>query len=249
VELVFLNTCGFISSGREEALATVKKLLKKGKKVCITGCAVKYREDLTNSKDEERTAIKPQISIYPRNEIGQLFMTSTPRALTNIDNKFEYLKIAEGCNNACSFCIIPKIRGKQISLPIPTILQEIRNLIQQGAEEIILIAQDSTRYGTDLYGKPQLFELLEQIEQVEGNFHYRVLYLYPDLLTLHQLKKLTSFKKFIPYFDIPLQHISSSVLQRMGRFYDEQAIYTFLNFIKSEFPIHFIRTNFIIGFP
>lgn len=125
----------------------------------------------------------------------------------------------------------------------------MHNLVSQGAEEIILIAQDSTRYGSDLYGKPQLFELLEEIEHLEGDFRYRVLYLYPDLLTLHQLKKLTSFKKFIPYFDIPLQHTSSPVLQRMGRFYDEQAIYTFLDFIKAEFPIHFIRTNFIIGFP
>jgi ribosomal protein S12 methylthiotransferase len=112
-----------------------------------------------------------------------------------------------------------------------------------------LIAQDSTRYGTDIYGKPQLFELLEEIEQLKGKFRYRVLYLYPDLLTLSQLKKLTSFQKFIPYFDIPLQHISSPVLQSMGRFYDEQAIYTFLEFIKEEFPVHFIRTNFIIGFP
>jgi ribosomal protein S12 methylthiotransferase len=86
--------------------------------------------------------------------------------LTNLDHKFEYLKIAEGCNNSCSFCIIPKIRGKQTSLPLPTILNEIRNLVQQGAQEIILIAQDSTRYGIDLYGKPQLFELFEQIEQL-----------------------------------------------------------------------------------
>jgi tRNA A37 methylthiotransferase MiaB len=101
----------------------------------------------------------------------------------------------------------------------------------------------------DISGKPQLFELLSQIEELPGDFRYRLLYLYPDLLSLHQLKKLTSFRKFIPYFDIPLQHSASSVLQRMGRFYDEKAISNFLQFIKTNFPVHFIRTNFIIGFP
>lgn len=112
-----------------------------------------------------------------------------------------------------------------------------------------MIAQDSTRYGGDIYGKPQLFELLEQIERLEGDFQYRVLYLYPDVLTLKQLEKLTKFQKFIPYFDLPLQHSASTVLQRMGRFYDEKAIHKLLNFIKTTFPVHFIRTNIIIGFP
>jgi ribosomal protein S12 methylthiotransferase len=134
-------------------------------------------------------------------------------------------------------------------LPISQVLREVENLVQQGAKEVILIAQDSTRYGVDLYGKPQLFELLEQIERLAGDFRYRVLYLYPDLLTLKQLEKLMGFQKFIPYFDIPLQHSAGSVLKRMGRFYDEKAIYEFLHFIKTTFPLHFIRTNFIIGFP
>ncbi|MDR3168742.1 MAG: radical SAM protein [Candidatus Peribacteria bacterium] len=134
-------------------------------------------------------------------------------------------------------------------MPIPKLVREVENLVQQGAKEIILIAQDSTRYGVDLYGKPQLFELLEEIEVLEGDFRYRVLYLYPDLLTLKQLEKLTGFQKFIPYFDIPLQHSAGSVLKRMGRFYDEKSIHKFLHFIKTAFPLYFIRTNFIIGFP
>lgn len=249
VELVFLNTCWFISSWREEALSTVNKLLQKNKKVCITWCAVKYRQDLTDSADSQRKAIKPHISILTRHEIDQLFLTATPRALTNIDQGFEYLKIAEWCDNSCSFCIIPLIRWKQQSLPIEKVVSSAENLIQQWAKEIILIAQDSTRYGTDLYGKPQLFELLEQIEQIDVDFKYRVLYLYPDLLTQKQLEKLTTFSKFIPYFDIPLQHISSTLLKNMGRFYDGPAIYQFLDFIQTSFPVHFIRTNFIIWFP
>lgn len=247
VELVYLNTCGFISSGREEAIQLKEKLEKKGKKVIPMGCAVKYFE-MTKESSTLVANLWNQVLAYT-DELNTLFLSETPRALTNLDQGFEYLKIAEGCDNACAFCIIPKIRGKQRSMPIEKVLTEAQNLVNQGAEELILIAQDSTRYGTDLYGKPQLFELLEQIEQVPGDFHYRVLYLYPDLLTKKQLEKLTHFDKFIPYFDLPFQHISSKLLKSMGRYYDEQGIYDLLDFIKSSFPTHFIRTNFIVGFP
>lgn len=278
VELVFLNTCGFISSGREEMFEVIEKLLSHNKKICIIWCAVQVFERLLNESSPSNSEIKKEqerrkqlsqdsnISFLSRNDLSKTSISDilnnyksqtfldferleNPRALTNIDNKFEYIKIAEGCNNSCSFCIIPKIRGKQTSLPIEKVLQEVQMLLNQGVEEIILIAQDSTRYGMDLYGKAKLFDLLEKIEQFPGDFCYRVLYLYPDILTLHQLKKLTTFKKFIPYFDIPLQHISSPILKNMGRFYDEKMIYQFLDFIKSNFPEHFIRTNFIIGFP
>jgi ribosomal protein S12 methylthiotransferase len=108
VEWVLLNTCGFISSGREEALKTMKKLLKRGKKVCITGCAVKYWEELAD--DEEWKKIKNQVSLYPWNELNKIFLSDIPKALTNLEEGFEYLKIAEGCNNSCAFCIIPQIR-------------------------------------------------------------------------------------------------------------------------------------------
>ena len=128
-------------------------------------------------------------------------------------------------------------------------MEEVQNLINQGVKEIIFIAQDSTRYGTDLYGHSALFSLFEEVEKIEGDFRYRVLYLYPDLLTLDHLKKLTTFKKFISYFDLPFQHISSPLLKSMKRFYDEKMIYQFLDFIKEKFQPCFIRTNFIIGFP
>ena len=122
-------------------------------------------------------------------------------------------------------------------------------MIADGIKEIILIAQDTTRYGTDLYGEPKLLELLQKLDKLKGEFTYRLLYLYPDIVTLTQIKALAKLKKFIPYFDIPLQHISSPILKRMGRFYDESYITTFLNQIKISFPIKFMRTNLIIGFP
>ena len=122
-------------------------------------------------------------------------------------------------------------------------------MIANGIKEIILIAQDTTRYGTDLYGEPKLLELLKKLDTVKGDFTYRLLYLYPDIVTLNQVKELKTLKKFIPYFDVPLQHISSSVLKNMGRFYDEEYIIKFLDQIKKIFPVSYIRTNLIIGFP
>ena len=279
VELVFLNTCGFISSGRQEMFHTMKKLLRKRKKICLLGCAVQYFEKLVKdarlsdaeTQEWERLKSHPGLIFLSRSELAnfepsllekpliagedQLFDGSdfqwqeNTRAYTNSELGFEYLKIAEGCNNHCSFCIIPTIRGKQRSLSLEAVIAEARNLIASGVRELILIAQDSTRYGVDLYGKSQLFELLEGIDALEGDFHYRVLYLYPDLLTKKHLERLTKLKKFIPYFDLPLQHASPKILKAMGRFYDHQMTLELLDFIEGHFPERFVRTNFIIGFP
>lgn len=279
VELVFLNTCGFISSGRQEMFHTMKKLLRKKKKICLLGCAVQYFEKLvkdarlSDAETQEWGRLKshPGLTFLSWSELAnfepsllekpliagenELFDGSdfqwqeNARAYTNSELGFEYLKIAEGCNNHCSFCIIPTIRGKQRSLSLEAVIAEARNLIASGVRELILIAQDSTRYGVDLYGKSQLFELLEGIDALEGDFHYRVLYLYPDLLTKKHLERLTKLKKFIPYFDLPLQHASPKILKAMGRFYDHQMTLELLNFIERHFPERFVRTNFIIGFP
>lgn len=265
VDFVFLNTCGFISSARDEAAHTLEKLLEKRKSVYLLGCAVQYYKDINKTEnplfegkknvytisrnDFENISLKKLLQGYNSTDYKDFEFTTSPRVYTNIDHKFEYLKIAEWCDNNCSFCIIPKIRGKQKSLPIETIIQEAKNMITNGIEEIILIAQDTTRYGTDLYGKPALFELLQEIDKLKGNFKFRLLYLYPDILTLDHLKKLTTLKKFLPYFDIPLQHISAPLLKKMWRFYNEEAVYQFLDFIKSNFPNGYMRTNIIIGFP
>ena len=273
VDLVFLNTCWFISSGREEMFENIFELLNAWKKVCLLWCAVQYFEKLVKEEklsDEEikkREILKQNKNLYflswdevahfspdMINKKAPHIMTDfvrsdNARAYTNLDLWYEYLKIAEGCNNHCAFCIIPKIRGKQVSLPIKQVIENAKNLIQQGAKELILIAQDSTRYWIDLYWKSQLFELLEEIDHLEWDFHYRVLYLYPDLLTQQHLQKLTQLKKFIPYFDIPFQHSSEKLLKSMWRFYDYKQALEFLKYIKEHFKESFIRTNFIIWFP
>ena len=275
VEFVFLNTCGFISSGREEMFEEINKLLSAWKKIYLLGCALQYFETnlslwTTESQIEQKQRNKivknsniHTLSRSDRNNISveQIFnwydskkFWESPifnwiRAYTNIDYGFEYLKIAEWCNNHCTFCIIPKIRWKQKSLPIEDVVRQAQELVNNGAKEIILLAQDTNRYWLDLYGKSMLFELLEELEKIEWDFMYRILYLYPDILTLKHLEKLTKLKKFIPYFDIPLQHINPEILKRMWRFYDKNHILNLLDFIDKNFKEKFVRTNIIVWFP
>ncbi len=276
VEIVLLNTCGFISSGREEMFQTVDKLLKKKKKICLIGCGVQYFEKVLKKQKTDNKIIKSEldirnsvilnenISYLSRNDLtfaklesltksSQNFddfcRYSAPRLLTNYENRYEYLKIAEWCNNSCAFCIIPQIRWKLTSLPIKSILIEAENLLRQWLEELIIVAQDTMRYWTDFSSKSQLLPLLHKLDKLPYNFKYRVLYLYPDILTLKQLEDFAALKKFIPYFDIPLQHISPKLLKLMWRFYDDKMIHTLLKWIRSLFPISFIRTNIIIWFP
>ena len=310
VEIVIVNTCSFISSGREEMFQTVKKLISKGKKVCLIGCGVQYFEKLLKNKyfdnnpfvtswhspyqgrklvsqillpargagewSEPEGLLKQELrrreemlkneSIFylSRNDLtlaklssltsrSQTFddfcRYSAPRLLTNYENRYEYLKIAEWCNNSCAFCIIPQIRWKLTSLPIKSVIVDAENLLKQWIEELIIVAQDTMRYGTDFSSSSQLLPLLHELDKLPYDFKYRILYLYPDILTLKQLEEFATLEKFIPYFDIPLQHISPKLLKSMGRFYDDKMIHTLLEWIRSLFPHSFIRTNIIIWFP
>ncbi len=276
VEYVFLNTCGFLSSGRAEMMEVLQKLLAKWKKVYILWCALQYFKWLKDDSEEYKKEVEEfnkflqensgkvfliswddvdNISVeklkkwYISKEFGDFIFPDSPRAYTDISYGYEYLKIAEWCDNHCSFCIIPKIRWKQKSLPMETVMEQTKNMIASWVKEIIIISQDTTRYGTDLYWESKLFELLEQIDKLEWDFVFRLLYLYPDVISLKHLEKLKKLDKFLPYFDIPLQHISSSVLKKMWRFYDTKYIYEFLDFIQNNFENPFIRTNIIAWFP
>ena len=327
VEIVLLNTCGFISSGREEMFQTIDKLLKAKKRICLIWCGVQYFEKVLKSleihtrffanaqndnvssfwmewngmknlrwntqdsslcsewqawweKDSSAKASEWQIqqelqtrnsllsneniSYLSRNDLtlaniesltkrSQNFddfcRYSAPRLLTNYENRYEYLKIAEWCNNSCAFCIIPKIRWKLTSLSIQNVVKEAEDLLKQWIEELIIVAQDTMRYWTDFSSKSQLLPLLHELDKLPYDFKYRILYLYPDILTLKQLEEFATLEKFIPYFDIPLQHISPKLLKSMGRFYNDKMIHTLLKWIRKLFPESFIRTNIIIWFP
>lgn len=266
--IVFLNSCGFISSARDEMMDILRQLQKAKKQIYLIWCWLQYYKtmmptsmekikfkEFTNLyflawNDFESITLQQLLDGYTSTEFGDFTFAKTPRAYTNADFGFEYLKIAEWCDNNCTFCIIPRIRGKQISLPMEEIVSELEFMVDAGIKEIIFIAQDTTRYGMDLYRrKPKLVELLKKIDELPGDFSYRLLYLYPDILTKEHIKEITKLKKFIPYFDIPLQHISPTVLKRMGRFYHTRSINNLLSTIKKEFPIHYIRTNIMVGFP
>lgn len=276
VEIIILNTCSFISSWREEMFKTIDNLLSHKKKVCIIWCWVQYFEKLLKNRKDIDLLSKLELDRWDellsnkdvyylsRNDLTLAKLSSltgrsqnfddfcrysAPRLLTNYENRYEYLKIAEWCNNSCAFCIIPQIRWKLTSLPIESVISEAKNLLDQWIEELIIVAQDTMRYWTDFSSKSQLLPLLHELDNLPYNFKYRILYLYPDILTLKQLEDFASLKKFVPYFDIPLQHISPKLLKSMWRFYDDKMIHTLLKWIRKLFPTSFIRTNIIVWFP
>jgi len=204
------------------------------------------KEKLKNAKLE--TYLKT-LGVNNRTKPAFVWNSDDQRAYFQADYGYEFLKIAEGCDNHCSFCIIPAIRGKQTSRTIEDIVVEVKNMVALWVKEIQIISQDTTRYGTDLYGEPRLLELLDAIDVIEGDFKYRLYYLYPDVVTLDQIERLSHLNKFIPYFDIPMQHIAPKILKNMGRFYDDAHIVRLLEQIRTVFPWAFLHTNFIVGFP
>ena len=164
-------------------------------------------------------------------------------------NKTAYLKIAEGCNNNCTYCAIPYIRGKYVSRPLEDVLEEAQKLAKSGIEEVILIAQDTTRYGEDLYGKKMLAELLDRISRIDGFKWIRFLYAYPESIDDNLIEIVKRNDKICNYFDIPIQHISDSVLKRMNRRTTGKQIEDLINRIKEEIPDVILRTSLIVGFP
>ncbi len=286
VEYVLINTCGFLSSSRDEAESTIQYYDDLWKKLIIIGCYVPVKNDtfVKNLKNlhsivahedtqevgkmlignEKLEKLKRWVGKLKQEKLKKylesiqwdrgeskafVWGSENVRAFFNAPLGHEYLKIAEWCNNTCSFCIIPKIRGKQKSRTIEDIVEEVNVMVKSWIREIEIISQDTTRYGVDLYNKPQLLELLEAIDQIEGDFVYRLFYMYPDVLSFTHLDRLSKLTKMLPYFDMPFQHISPNVLKNMWRFYDEKHIFKLLDYIKKLFPNAFFHTNFIVGFP
>lgn len=241
--------------------SVIEELLFGKKSKLNLSAIVRAKQAHKESKEKTLTRYLESIAAPGKNEKAFVWKGDEVRAHIHAPFGYEYLKIAEGCDNNCTFCIIPTIRGRQQSRPIEDIIKEVKVMLGQGIQEIQIISQDTTRYGTDLSGKPQLIELLEKIDETISVFiqqaniptsqhpKYRVYYLYPDIMTLEHLEKLTQLKHFLPYFDIPFQHISEHILKKMGRHYNQKHIFSFLDTIRSSFPESFIRTACIIGFP
>ncbi len=267
-DVVVINTCGFIESAKQESIDNILEfceLKKEGKLKCVvvTGClAERYRDEIAKEIPEadvvlgigsnqeivsaiERALNGEKVTCYGRKtELpleGERILSTLPY--------YAYLKIAEGCSNCCTYCAIPMIRGKFRSRTIESVLQEARELAARGVKELVVVAQDTTRYGEDLYGESKLSELLEELCKIDGFVWIRTLYCYPERITDRLLDVLAKEEKLVKYLDIPIQHCSGTVLQAMNRSGDRKSLTALMKKIREKVPGITLRTTLIAGFP
>ncbi|MDU7532001.1 MAG: 30S ribosomal protein S12 methylthiotransferase RimO [Peptoniphilus harei] len=266
-DILIVNTCGFIDAAKEESIDTILESVEyknegRCKKVLLSGClAQRYPEELIKEIPEIDGIIGTGNIDYinellDRSLAGDLFIKTDNLNSVYIEgirkeevNRTEYVKISEGCNNNCSYCIIPSLRGKNRSRKIEDIYSEVEYLVSKGAREIILIAQNTTDYGIDLYSKYSLANLIKEISKIEDLKWIRVLYLYPDHFTEELIEEFKNNDKLVNYVDMPLQHISDDVLKKMNRKTSKEHIIKTLKNLRKSVPDIVIRTTFIVGFP
>ena len=254
--IVVINTCGFIDNAKQQSIDTILENVKKKNeglidKVFVTGClSERYKPDLKKEipdvdeyfgTTEMPSLLKHLGADYKHELIGERLLT-TPK-------NYAYLKISEGCDRPCSFCAIPLMRGKHKSTPIEDLVKEAKILAEKGIKELILIAQDSTYYGIDLYGKRNLSKLLKELVKVEGIEWIRLHYAFPNGFPLDVLEVINSEPKICNYIDIPLQHISDKILKSMKRGASMDKINNLLQNFKNKVPGIAIRTTLILGYP
>ncbi len=263
-DIIIVNTCSFIRDAEKESVKTIVRLAESGKRFIITGClAQKYKQELADAVPEAKaligtgdiTSIVEIIENIQNSDNRIVKVTDNPLYLQGMNEKryqitagpYSYVKISEGCNYNCSFCIIPSLRGRYRSRSIETIENEVRELGEKGVSEIILIAQDTSNYGRDLYGTPSLSQLLQKLNEIDTIEWIRIMYLYPSNLDMTLIKTIASLEKVVKYIDIPLQHSHSEILKLMNR---PMADYSkLLSEIRENIPDAAIRTAFITGFP
>lgn len=267
-DIAIVNTCGFIQSAKEEAIETILELItlkEEGtiRKIILTGCLTeRYREEVAAEFPEVDAvcgigdegdiidiidhvlANETYVHFAPKDAVpmtGQRVISTLPF--------FAYLKVAEGCDNRCTYCAIPDIRGRFRSVPMEDVLAEARWLAENGVTELIVIAQDTTRYGEDLYGESRLPELLEALCRIDSLRWIRVLYCYPERVTDRLLDVIAREEKIVKYLDLPIQHCDGTILKRMNRRGDEETLCALLKKIREKIPGITLRTTLITGFP
>ena len=264
-EVIVINTCGFIESAKEEAINTILEMAEYKKKKCkyliAMGCLVeRYKEELEKAIPEVDLWIKYSeynslweriVNLLEGNKNIDKYnnFDAVEERVISTGNNFAYLKIADGCSNRCTYCAIPYIRGPQISRKMEDIIKEANKLAKDGYKEIILIAQDTTKYGIDIYGRPRLAELLQELCKIDGIHWIRFLYAYPETIDDELIKVVKENEKICKYFDIPIQHISDTVLKRMNRQSDGKSIRRLIQKLRKEIPEVVIRTTVMVGFP
>ncbi len=268
-DLAIVNTCGFIDSAKTEAIdhiLALAQLKAQGRlgKILVTGClAQRYQEEIlkelpevdgilgTGSYYDVVSAVKKVLTGQTVRQFDDINapLEETARVLTTPEH-YAYLKIAEGCNNYCAYCIIPYLRGKYRSRPLDDVLYEARTLAQDGVKELIVVAQDISRYGTDLEGGRHLLpQLLRELCRIEGIHWVRLHYLYPDELTDEMIDVIASEPKIVKYLDIPIQHVNDRILKRMNRRGDRQFLEAMFRKLRERIPGLVLRTSLITGLP
>jgi len=259
-EIIFVNTCAFIAPARKEAIDNIliainEKKLGKAEKVIVGGCLPqKNLEELSNALPEvdyfldyksNDKIVQVVEELYGLN-LSKPSSTIHKRVLTNMPH-YAYLKIAEGCNNACAYCTIPRIRGRFRSVPIGDIVKEAKYLVSNGVKELILVAQDVTRYGEDIGSN--LIELIKELLKIKGFEWLRLHYLYPEKVNDDLLSLIKNEPRICKYIDIPLQHIDDIILKNMRRRTSEEQVVSLMENLKNNYPEISIRSTFIVGFP
>jgi len=267
-DIIIINTCGFIESAQEESVEAILEQCKykidgRCKYIIVTGClAERYKDQILEEIPEVDAVVGT--SRYPdilsiiedithkgrKTYVGKavLDIEELPRLITT-NPGMAYLKIAEGCNNHCSYCTIPKLRGKYKSRNLVSLIREAAELVQNGASELVVVAQDVTRYGVDLQDGTNLVKLLRELCKIDGLRFIRLLYCYPEYVTDELIRLVAEEEKICPYFDIPLQHVHPEIIRRMNRRFTGKDAAQLMEKIRSIIPNAVIRTTFITGFP
>ncbi|HVV99671.1 MAG TPA: 30S ribosomal protein S12 methylthiotransferase RimO [Planctomycetaceae bacterium] len=270
-DFVIVNTCGFIESSRAESKEVIREMLDlkragKTRGVIVAGC---LPQRIGPALLDELPEIDHIVGVFARDEINrvadhliggareqrELFRPAPIRALDDrsrlriTPKHFAYLKISEGCDRTCTFCSIPKMRGKHITKPMEMVVAEAKELVGDGVRELNIVAQDTTYYGLDLYGEVRLAQLLRELEQVDGLDWIRLLYLYPVHFSDELIDVIANSQKIIPYLDMPLQHINDTMLKRMQRRVNRAQTEQLVNKLRERIPNLVLRTTFITGFP
>lgn len=270
-DIIVINTCGFIEPAKEEAINTILEMAEykktgKCKILVATGCLVeRYKEELEKALPEVDMFLKYSDYAEEKGKSAEAFakvlkqiaqdkkiektqLDFMDRVVTTGKN-YAYLRIAEGCSNRCTYCAIPYIRGAFVSRKIEDILEEAEMLVKSGRRELILIAQDTSKYGVDIYKKPQLAKLLKELCKIKDLKWIRFLYTYPEDITDELIEVVKKEDKICKYFDIPIQHISDKVLKRMNRKCTGESIRKVISKLRKEIPNVVIRTTVMVGFP